>query len=109
MSQSRLSRAGFSPQEFIMKKILIATTALTLMCGSAFAQTTGPGAQPDNMTKTGMNKEATMDKGSMNNGSSTKGATGMSNDGMKRDPNAMPNSDATSHGTVGPGSDSMKK
>ena len=29
-----------------MKKIIIATTALTLVCGSAFAQTsTGPGAQ----------------------------------------------------------------
>jgi len=52
-----------------MKKILIAT-AVTLMCGSAFAQTnTGPAAQSDNMQKPGMNN---MDKGSMN-----KGTTGM--------------------------------
>ena len=94
-----------------MKKILIATAALTLMCGSAFAQgTTGPGAQGDNMTKPGTSN-GSMEKGSMNKGSMTKGTTGMSNEGMKRDPNAMPNSDATSHGTVGPGStpDSMKK
>jgi pentapeptide MXKDX repeat protein len=64
-----------------MKKLLIAT-ALTLMCGSAFAQgTTGPAAQQDNMTKPGMTNESTsMDKGSMN-----KGTTGMSNDGMKKD------------------------
>jgi|HubBroStandDraft_2_1064218.scaffolds.fasta_scaffold256877_2 pentapeptide MXKDX repeat protein len=91
-----------------MKKLFIATTVLTLMCGSAFAQTsTGPGAQgSDNMTKPGMNN-GSMEKGSMEKGSMTKGTTGMNN-GMK-DPNAMPNPDATSHGTVGPGSDSMKK
>jgi pentapeptide MXKDX repeat protein len=89
-----------------MKKILIATAALTLMCGSAFAQSTGPGAQGDNMNKPGMNN-GSMQKGSMEKGSMTKGTTGMSN-GMK-DPNATPNPDATSHGTVGPGSDSMKK
>ena len=53
-----------------MKKILIAT-ALTLMCGSAFAQgSTGPAPQGDTMNKPGMN---TMDKGSMN-----QGTTGMS-------------------------------
>lgn len=94
-----------------MKKFLITTAALTLMCGSAFAQGTGPGAQPDNMTKPGMANDS-MEKGSMEKGSMTKGTTtGMSNDAMKRDPNAMPNSDATSQGTVGPGSDSssMKK
>jgi pentapeptide MXKDX repeat protein len=67
-----------------MKKILIATAALTLMCGSAFAQTsTGPGAQgSDNMTKP--NNE-TMDKGSMEKGSMNKETTGMNNDGMKKD------------------------
>jgi pentapeptide MXKDX repeat protein len=65
-----------------MKKILIATAALTLMCGAAFAQTTtGPGAQGDNMTKPGMtNNSTSMDKGSMN-----KGTTGMNNEGMKKD------------------------
>ena len=42
-----------------MKKILIAT-ALTLMCGSAFAQgSTGPAAQQDNMTKPGMTNGST--------------------------------------------------
>jgi pentapeptide MXKDX repeat protein len=63
-----------------MKKILIATAALTLMCGSAFAQgATGPAPQQDNMTKPGMTNSST-DKGSMTNGT-----TGMSNDGMKKD------------------------
>jgi pentapeptide MXKDX repeat protein len=92
-----------------MKKILIATAALTLMCSSAFAQTsTGPGAQGDNMTKPGMAK-GTMEKGSMDKGSMNKGTTGMNN-GMK-DPNATPNNqDATGQGTVGPGSNNgMKK
>jgi pentapeptide MXKDX repeat protein len=85
-----------------MKKILIATAALSLMCGSAFAQTsTGPSAQGDNMTKPGMHK-GSMEKGSMKKGSMDKGTTGM-NSGMK-DPNAMPNKDATGQGTVGPGS-----
>jgi len=60
-----------------MKKILIATTALTLMCGSAFAQgTTGPAAQQDNMTKPGMTN-GSMEKGSMEKGSMDKGTTGM--------------------------------
>ena len=68
-----------------MKKILIATTALALMCGSAFAQGTGPSTQGDTMTKPGMNNDS-MKKGSMDKGSMTKGTTGMNN-GMK-DPNA---------------------
>jgi pentapeptide MXKDX repeat protein len=66
-----------------MKKILIATAALTLLCGSAFAQgTTGPAAQQDNMTKPGMTNNSTgsMDKGSMSNGT-----TGMSSGGMKKE------------------------
>jgi pentapeptide MXKDX repeat protein len=67
-----------------MKKILIATTALTLMCGSAFAQNTGPAAQQDNMTKPGANN-GTMEKGSMDKGSTNKGTTGMNNEGMKKD------------------------
>jgi len=62
-----------------MKKIFIATTALSLMCGSAFAQSTGPAAQGDNMTKPGMTN------GSMEKGSMDKGTTGMNNDGMKKD------------------------
>jgi pentapeptide MXKDX repeat protein len=59
-----------------MKKILIAT-ALTLMCGSAFAQgSTGPAAQQDNMTKPGMASDS-MKKDSMD-----KGTTGMNNEGI---------------------------
>lgn len=60
-----------------MKK-LIAVAALSLMCGSAFAQTTGPTPQTDTMQKPGMNNS--MDKGGMN-----KGTTGMSNDNMSRE------------------------
>lgn len=54
-----------------MKK-LIAVTAFTLMCGSAFAQTTGaPAAAQNDMNKPGMNNP---DRGSMN-----QGTTGTSN------------------------------
>jgi pentapeptide MXKDX repeat protein len=64
-----------------MKKILIATAALTLMCGSSFAQNTGPAPQQDNMTKPGqMNSTDSMEKGSMD-----KGTTGMNNEDMKKD------------------------
>jgi pentapeptide MXKDX repeat protein len=81
----RVFTLQFNPTEKLMKKIIIATAALTLMCGSAFAQTsTGPAAQGDNMTKPGMSNESTdgsMNKGSMSNGSTT----GMNNDGMKKD------------------------
>lgn len=45
-----------------MKKLLIATAALTLMCGPAFAQATGPAAQQDNMTKPGVTN-GNMEKG----------------------------------------------
>ena len=44
------------------------------------------------MTKPGMTNGFS-EKGSMN-----KETTGMNNNGMKKDPNAMPNQDATSHG-----------
>jgi pentapeptide MXKDX repeat protein len=67
-----------------MKKILIATAALTLMCGSAFAQSTGPAAQGDNMTKPGM-PNGSMDKGSSMDKGTTAGTTGMNNDGLKKD------------------------
>jgi hypothetical protein len=83
-----------------MKKIVIAAAALSLMCGSAFAQgSTGPAAQQDNMTKPGMSKDKSMENGSMKNRT-----TGMNNRGMANDPNAMPNKDATGQGTVGPDS-----
>jgi pentapeptide MXKDX repeat protein len=77
-----------------MKKFIIATAALGLMCGSAFAQTqTGPAAQSDNMQKPGMTNT---DKGTM-----TKGTTGMSHDGMSK--GGMVKPDASGQG--GPGSD----
>jgi len=84
MSERRLITVGFNPTEIFMKKILIATTALTLMCGSAFAQNTT--TQPaDNMGKSGMTN-GSMEKGSMDKGSMNKGTTtGMKNDGMKKD------------------------
>ena len=60
-----------------MRKVILAT-ALTLMCSSAFAQTsTGPAPQGDNMTKPGMSN-GTMDNGSTN-------TTGMGKDGMKKE------------------------
>src|SRR3978361_249903 len=55
-----------------MKKILVAA-AVTLMCGSAFAQTaTGPAAQSDDTSKPGMTS-GTTDKGAMHKGSGTTG------------------------------------
>jgi hypothetical protein len=83
-------------QEFEMKKFIIATAALGLMCGSAFAQTqTGPAAQSDNMQKPGMNNT---DKGTM-----TRGTTGMSHDGTSK--GGMVRPDASGQGGSGPGSD----
>ena len=85
---------GFSPKEMIMKKLLVATTALTLICGPALAQTTtGPASQGDNM-----NKPGTMEKGSMK-----KGTTGMSSDGGMAKSRMKP--DASGQGGSGPGSD----
>ena len=84
-----------------MKKILIATTALALMCGAAFAQsTTGPAAQGDNMTKPGMANDS-MNKGSMDKGSTT---TGMHKDGMSKD---GANKEMSKDGS--PTADTMKK
>jgi pentapeptide MXKDX repeat protein len=81
-----------------MKKILIATTALTLMCGSAFAQgTTGPAAQQDNMTKPGMNN-GSMEKGSMNKGSMNSGTTGMNADTKSSGPNGSAGDRPTAKG-----------
>jgi hypothetical protein len=66
-----------------MKKFLIATTALTLMCGSAFAQNTGPAPQQDNMTKPGMTNNSTEKRGSMEKGTSVGAgtSTGMNSTG----------------------------
>jgi hypothetical protein len=73
-----------------MRKIIIASAALTLMCGAAFAQgSTGPANQGDNMNKPGMANPGPTSgsmsgtSGSMNSttGSSTS-RQGMSRDGM---------------------------
>jgi pentapeptide MXKDX repeat protein len=90
-----------------MKKILIAT-ALTFMCGSAFAQGTGPAAQQDNMTKPGMangSTDSSMDKGSMSSGSTT----GMNNDGMKKDGMAGGGMKKDMSKDGSPSADTMKK
>ena len=79
-----------------MRKLMIATAALGLMCGSAFAQTqTGPAPQSNNMQKPGMTGT---DKGTVNHGT-----TGMSNDGMSK--GGMVKPDASGQGGSGPGSD----
>jgi hypothetical protein len=89
-----------------MKK-LIAVTAFTLMCGSAFAQNTGApaNAQSDmnkpgmnNMDKPGMNN---MDKGSMNNSTS-----GMSKDSTSKND---PKKEMSKDGADSAGSKEMKK
>ena len=88
-----------------MKKFLIATAALSLMCGSALAQSTGPSAQQDNMTKPGMSN------GSMEKGSMDKGTTTGMNNGMKKDD--MSGSKMKNENTMSkdgsPSGDTMKK
>jgi hypothetical protein len=86
-----------------MKK-LIAVTAFTLMCGSAFAQNTGaPAAAQNGMNKPGMNNSGMndMDKGSMNNSTS-----GMSNDSMSKN---NPKKEMSKDGSPAAGSKDMKK
>ena len=85
-----------------MKK-LIAVTAFTLMCGTAFAQNTGaPAAAQNDMNKPGMNNmdKGSMDKGSMNN------TTGMSNDSMSKN---NPKKEMSKDGSPAAGSKDMKK
>ena len=79
-----------------MKKIIIASAALALMCGSAFAQNTGPAPQSDNMQKPGMHNT---EKGSMQKGTTgmNTGTNGMAKGGMQPD--------ASGQGGSGPGSD----
>ncbi len=62
-----------------MRRIIL-VTALSLMCGSAFAQGgTGPAPQSDNMPKPGMANSG-KNTGSMKNDITT--GTGMSREGM---------------------------
>jgi pentapeptide MXKDX repeat protein len=79
--------------EASMRKIIFAT-ALTLMCGSAFAQSTGaPAAAQNDMNKPGMNNnmdKGAMDKGTMGKGSmsNTTGMTGSANGSPSKAPKA---------------------
>ena len=90
-----------------MRKIILTAAALTLICGSAFAQSsTGPAAQGDNMNKPGTTT-GTMDKGSMNNGAMTKGSMN-STTGMSADKND-PKKELSKDGSPSDGSKEMKK
>lgn len=80
-----------------MKKIILATAALSLMCGTAFAQNTGPSPQTDNMQKPGMHNT---DKGTRHNGT-----TGMSNGKATGTTRSGTLPDASGQGGSGPGSD----
>jgi pentapeptide MXKDX repeat protein len=65
-----------------MRRIILAT-ALSLMCGSAFAQgSTGPSPQSDNMPKPGMANSG-KNGGAMKSDTTT--GSGMSKDGMAKD------------------------
>ena len=88
-----LSQRYFHPsKDKVMKKILIAA-AVTLMCGSAFAQTsTGPAPQGDNMNKPGMTNSGSGMTNSTSSGTTGSGMqkegmskNGMSKDGMSKD------------------------
>lgn len=91
-----------------MKK-LIAVTAFTLMCGSAFAQNTGaPANAQSEMNKPGMNN---MEKGSMNNGSMNNGTSGGMNStsGMANDNKGKPDKEMSKDGAPSAGSKDMMK
>lgn len=78
-------------------KTLIAVTAFTMMCGSAFAQTTGaPAAAQNDMNKPGMK---TMEKGTMHNNT-----TGMSSTDKNN-----PKKELSKDGAPNAGSKEMKK
>jgi hypothetical protein len=87
-----------------MKKI-IAVTAFTLMCSSAFAQNTGgPANSQSDMNKPGMNN---MEKGSMNNGSMNNGS--MNTTGMSNDNKGKPDKEMSKDGAPSAGSKDMMK
>jgi hypothetical protein len=96
-----------------MKK-LIAVTAFTLMCGSAFAQNTGaPANAQGEMNKPGMNnmEKGSMEKGSMNNGSMNNGTSGGMNStsGMANDNKGKPDKEMSKDGAPSAGSKDMMK
>ena len=75
-----------------MKKMLVTAAALTMMCGAAFAQNSGPAPQSDNMNRPG-STSGRMNDGTGATGATTPGATsgttgmstGMSSGGTARD------------------------
>jgi hypothetical protein len=83
-------------------KLALCALVVGSLVGSTFiasAQTQpAPGASGQGEVGPGATKSTKMKSGGMT------GTTGAGTGGMKRDPNAMPNSDATGQGTVGPGS-----
>ncbi len=80
-------------------KQLIAVAALTLMCGSALAQTTGaPAAAQNDMNKPGMNN---MDKNS-----SQSGTSGMSSGATSKND---PKKEMSKDGSPAAGSKDMKR
>lgn len=80
---------------------LIAVTALTLMCGAAYAQNTGaPANQQNEMNKPGMNN---MEKGTM----SRDGMSGTS--GMSTDTKGNPKKEMSKDGSPSAGSKDMMK
>ena len=83
-----------------MKK-LIAVAALTLMCGSAYAQNTGaPANAQSDMNKPGMNnmEKGSMKSGTMNNGTMNN-TTGMANDNKGKPDKEMSKDGAPSAGS----------
>lgn len=74
-----------------MKKFLIATAALTLMCGSAFAQAGAnpsapqPSSTGQGVVQPGMDKNGTATDAKMKPGSTTGMNDGMKKDGMQKD------------------------
>jgi hypothetical protein len=86
-----------------MRKIILTGAALTLMCGAALAQNSGPAPQSDNMNKPGMTKETTEKSG-------MSATTGMnsdtSKDGMSKND---PKKEMSKDGSPADGSKEMKK
>ena len=86
-----------------MKK-LIAVTAFSLMCSSAFAQNTGaPANAQGDMNKPGMNN---MEKGSMNSGT---GGAMNNTSGMANDNKGKPDKEMSKDGAPAAGSKDMMK
>jgi len=89
-----------------MKKLIV-VAALTLMCGSAFAQNTGaPANAQSDMNKPAMNnmEKGSMKSGTMNNGTMNN-TTGMANDNKGKPDKEMSKDGAPSAGSK----DMMKK